>query len=75
MATRIYAMSPGASFQISSVVENVGPVATSAPIALVVDLSNTVTDGTTSRAVELNELLQAIETFKAYLIANKWPPA
>lgn len=75
MATRIYAVNPGAPIAISSVQENVGPTATSAAIALVVDLSATVTDGGGTRTLSRNELLLAIETLEAYLINDQWPPA
>jgi hypothetical protein len=76
MATRIYGVSPGAAFQINSIVEAVGPTATSAPIALVIDLTATlVTDGGTTRAVSKEEVLLAIENIKAYILAGNWTPA
>lgn len=75
MATRIYGVSPGASFQINSIVEAVGPTATSAPIALVIDLAATVTDGAATRTVNKEEVLLAIENIKAYILAGNWTPA
>lgn len=63
--------------QISAVIENVGPTGTCAPIALVVDLASSVYDNSASanRGPSKNEVLQALETFKAYILADTWPPA
>ncbi len=76
MATRIYAVRPGAPFELNSVIENVGPAATSAPINLIVDLAtNIVTEGATTRGILKSELLLAIENLKAAILADTWPPA
>ena len=56
MATRIFGVLPGASTQPSNIVEAIGPAATSAPIAIVVDLAtNIVNSGSTSRGITKNE--------------------
>lgn len=76
MATRIFGVNPGASTQPSNIVEAIGPVATSAPIAIVVDLANTVVNtGSTTRTVSKNEVLLALENFKEYILRKNWPPA
>lgn len=76
MATRIYGCPPGANFSITSVVEAIGPVATSAPICLIVDLAtNIVTDGAVSRGIERDEVIKALDTMKARVMAGSWPPA
>lgn len=65
MATRIYAGNPGeTSIQIR---ENVGPTATSAVFALVVDLATT-----TSK----HDMLQYLKYLTEYVMRdNSWPPA
>lgn len=73
MATRIYGLRPGANKD--SVIEAVGPTATSAVIALVVDLAASVTDGPTTRTVSKEEVLLALEAFRDYVISDIWPPA
>lgn len=73
MATRIWAVSPDAkSYDVQ---ENVGPTATSAIVAVVVDLSTSITDGT-SRMASKHEVLQALDYIKEFIIRkNTWPPA
>lgn len=74
MATRIYALNPGG--YISDVIEAVGPTATSAPIAIVIDLATTViTDGSTTRAVNKQDVLEAIEMIRQRISTDGWPPA
>lgn len=77
MATRIYAVAPGG--RVTDVIEDVGPTATSAIIAVVVDLTATlVTDGSVasgSRGVRKAEVLQALDTLKEAILADTWPPA
>lgn len=75
MATRIYGSNPGG--QNVDVVEAVGPTATSAFIAVVVDLASTVVnDKGTTRTVNLEEVILALENIKAHILrTNTWPPA
>lgn len=74
MATRIYALAPGLTY--TNVQENIGPTATSAAIAIVVDLATTVvSDGATTRTVRKQEVLDAIETLRQYILTDGWPPA
>lgn len=74
MATRIFGFAPGAN--TGGVIEAVGPTATSAVIALVVDLAtNTVGSGSGTRVVSKNEVLLALDAFKDYILADNWPPA
>lgn len=74
MATRIYAVNPGG--KITDVIEDVGPTATSAIIAVVVDLAAAVTDGGTTRGPSKEELVLALENILSYVMKdNSWPPA
>lgn len=75
MATRIYAVSPDAKSY--DVIETVGPTATSAIVALVVDLATTgITDGGVTRGPSKREVLQALEYItEAIIRKNTWPPA
>ena len=74
MATRIYALNPGG--YLENVIEAIGPTATSAPIAIVIDLANTIiTDGATSRTVNKQDVLNAIDTLRKYIVTDGWPPA
>lgn len=76
MATRLYSISPGAPFQISSVTEASGSAVTTAAIELTVDLATSaVNDGGTTRSIKKDEVLKALELFAAYLLADTWPPA
>lgn len=75
MATRIYGVAPGASMALGSVIEDVGPTATSAVIALVIDLAASVTDAGATRTVSKEEVLLGLETLKNYILADQWPPA
>ncbi len=74
MATRIYALNP--SGRVEDIQENVGPTATSAIVALVVNIAtNTVTEGTSTRVVKKSEVLLAIENLKQWIVKGNWPPA
>ena len=74
MATRIYALAPGGQFTV--IQENIGPTATSAAVAIVVDLATTVvTEGSTTRTLNKNEVMLALEELKKYIEADAWPPA
>lgn len=75
MATRIYAVGPAGHVQ--DVIENVGPTATSAIVAVVVDLTASVTGAAgVSRTISRAETLQAIDVIQqAILNDSQWPPA
>ena len=74
MATRIFAVSPPGTLE--NVQENVGPTATSAIVALVIDLSASITGaGGTARTVAKSEVLQAITVLEEWVVRQKWPPA
>jgi hypothetical protein len=73
MATRIFAVGPDG--RLENAIETVGPTATSAAIAIVVDLASVVTDGSSSRAASKQEVLKAIDTLKAKILKANWPPA
>jgi hypothetical protein len=74
MATRIFAVGPAGT--IENVINTVGPTATSAIIAVVVDLTASVTgQGGTSRTVSKAEVLQAMEAIEAKILKSDWPPA
>jgi hypothetical protein len=73
MATRIFAVNPSGT--IETAVETVGPTATSAIVAVVVDLASNVTDGSTSRGPSKSEVLKALDTLKAKILKANWPPA
>lgn len=74
MATRIYAVGPAGT--VENVQENVGPTATSAIVAVVVDLTASVTGaGGVARTVSKTEVLQALEALEQKIIKDIWPPA
>ncbi len=74
MATRIYAVGPAGT--VEQVQENVGPTATSAIIAVVVDLASSVTDGSGSRGPDRAEVLQALQAISQRILNDsQWPPA
>lgn len=74
MATRLYGVNPGS--RMVDVIEAIGPTATSASIVMVIDLASTVvTNGGTTRTVSREEVLLAIDTLKAVIMADTWPPA
>ncbi len=75
MATRIWAVGPAGT--VENVQENVGPTATSAIIAVVVDLSSTLVTGQggTARTVAKAEVLQALKAIEEKVIKGNWPPA
>jgi hypothetical protein len=76
MATRIWAVGPAGV--VENVQENVGPTATSAIIAVVVDLTATAVTGQggTARGPNQSEVLQALKAIEEFIIKkSKWPPA
>ncbi len=74
MATRIFACGP--ADKLENVQENVGPTATSAIVALVIDLSASVTgQAGVARTVSKSEVLQAMEVLEEWIVRQKWPPA
>lgn len=74
MATRIWAVGPAGTAE--NVQENVGPTATSAIVAVVVDLTAAVTGAAgVARAPSKAEVLQAIEVIEQRIIKGLWPPA
>lgn len=79
MATRLYAVRPGGQVTTSTndIIEGVGGVASSAfKINFTVDLATTIiSDGATTRAVKKEEVLDALEMLKIYIIKGNWPPA
>ncbi len=77
MATRIYAIAPGSPFAITSVVEGVGAACSSAAINLTIDLATNVVTGAgnVARGLTREEVIKAIETLKAYIMADTFPPA
>ncbi len=77
MATRLYAIAPGSPFVITSVVEGVGAACSSASINLTIDLATNLVTGAggVARGISREEVIKAIETLKAYLMSDTWPPA
>lgn len=74
MATEIWAVGPNSNLE--NVQVNVGPTATSAITALVVNLAtNVVNDNGTTRGVKKEEVLQSIELIKESIVRGNWPPA
>lgn len=74
MATRIWGSNPDAKSY--DVIETVGPTATSAIVALVVDLAANITDGGSTRGPTKREVLQQLEYItEAIIRKNTWPPA
>jgi len=79
MATRLYAVRPGGQITTSTsdIIEGVGAAASTAfKINFTVDLATTiVTEGSTTRAVKKQEVLDALEMLKVYILKGNWPPA
>jgi 3-phosphoglycerate kinase len=74
MATRIWAVGPAGV--VENVQENVGPTATSAIIAVIVDLSTSVTGaGAVARTASKAEVLQSLKVIEERIIKGNWPPA
>lgn len=74
MATRIWAVGPAGTLE--NVQENIGPTATSAIVAIVVDLTASVTgQAGVSRTVSKSEVLQAIDVLEQKILRDIWPPA
>lgn len=75
MATRIYAVGPAGV--VESVQENVGPTATSAIVAVVVDLTASVIgQAGVARTIGRAEVLQALQAISQRILNDsQWPPA
>lgn len=73
MATRIIAVNPGGV--LTNVINTVGPTATSAIVAVVVDLASLVTDAGVSRGPDRQEVLDALDLCKQKILQISWPPA
>lgn len=74
MATRIYAVRPAG--QVGDVQENVGPTATSAIVAVVIDLTASVVGaGGVARTASKSEVLQSLKAVEQAITNDTWPPA
>jgi hypothetical protein len=74
MATRRYKVEPGEGE--FSVTEEVGAAVNSDTVELTVDLATTrVNTGATTRTIEKQEVLDALEKIKNHIIKGNWPPA
>ncbi len=73
MATRLYGIEPNKNN--TDVIEAVGPTATSATIAVVVNLSTAVVEGGGTRAVSRNEVILGLKNIMEAMIRGNWPPA
>lgn len=72
MATRRYKISPGAKI----VTEEAGDPVNSDVIELTVELANTaVNDGSGTRTVHRQEVLEALDRIRDHIITGDWPPA
>lgn len=75
MATRIYGLSVGDDeFDVT---EGVGSATEADTIELTVDLADTEVNlsGASTRAIKKEEVLDALEKFKNYILKGDWPPA
>lgn len=76
MATRIYAVNPGDSE--FSVTDGVGSANASKNIELTINTSPTLivdsNSPTGSRAITREEVIEAIEKMKNYILRTNWPP-
>lgn len=71
MATRLYAWQPN-----TRVLEGVGQAASAYLVNLTIDIAtNLVNDGSSTRVIERDEVLKALEDIKAHILRNNWPPA
>ncbi len=69
MATRIFGVNPQGDFE--DCIDTVGPTATSAIIALVIDLSASVVGaGGVARAPSKAEVIQALEIFEQKILKS-----
>lgn len=72
MATRLYAWGPGQT----RVQEGVGGAASSQMINLTVDLDTAlITQGGSTRGIQVSEVLKFLEEVKEHLLRGDWPPA
>lgn len=74
MATRRYKINPGESeFQVT---EEAGGAVNSDAVELTVELATTAVNfNGTTRAIEKQEVLEALEKVKNHIVKNNWPPA
>lgn len=68
MATRLYSVTVSDQLGYSNVTEAVGSATTTSAIELTVDLA-------ASPAPARQDVVNALEIFKAYILAGNWPPA
>ena len=74
MATRRFMVNPGEQFE--SVTEASGAATATKSIELTVDLANTIVyEGDSTRTINKEEVLIALELFKQYIGRQIWPPA
>lgn len=76
MATRLYSTAPGdavAGEGTNKVVEAIGSATTTKCIELTVDLGN-VLQGS-SKPLTRQDVLDALDRLKDYIIQGQWPPA
>ena len=74
MATRIYAIAPGAVD--TTVVEGVGSAASSAAINITIDLgTGVVGEGTGTRVISHEEALLGVTYIMQHILRGDWPPA
>jgi hypothetical protein len=74
MATRRYGFNPG--YRQVDITEGVGAATASKSIELTVDLATTVVNGDgTTRGLNREEVMLALEEFKTYIMTTSWPPA
>jgi hypothetical protein len=75
MATRRYKITAGETYK--DIVQEVGAATNSDAIELTVDLASTIVNlnGSDTRALTKDEVVQAVEQIKLYIIENNWPPA
>lgn len=74
MATRRYKIEPGEGE--FSITEEAGAAVNSDTVELTVDLATTrVNSGGSTRAIEKQEVLDALDKIKNHIIKGNWPPA
>ena len=73
MATRLWAVGPNQ--RVEDIVTGVGTANSSAIINVQVDLAASVTDNGVSRTVKREEVLQAMEEIRQFIVKGQWPPA
>jgi len=74
MATRRYKIEPGEGE--FSITEEAGAAINSDTVELTVDLATTrVNSGGSTRAIEKQEVLEALDKIKNHILKGNWPPA